>query len=246
VKKPVGRLFISAGSARSRLVAALAVVVAALAAVLVAPQSASASVWYYYEPSQSVTPQQGVNPWCTGSWWVVDSNNQPWILSGGWQCFSMGKSIYTGFSGPNRIGVVAAPYPRLPAAISLIAPDPGVDAFQQIAGVGKVVGFIPTDDLPLGRKVAIKGADSGLVYGIILYERTYPDIPGVLKCIGFSAPLAPSGDPGAPVFIHYGNQVYAAGVLIAQQVAGQYCFVPIQTLLEELHARLPMFPPGTQ
>src|SRR6476620_6034949 len=85
--------------------------------------------------------------------------------------------------------------------------------------------------------VGMKGATTGLTYGPVVLQKVWNSGERVYCAYFYPRPNS-STDSGAPVFVHYGNQVLAAGVYVGR--TGPYdCFVPLADLLQFHNAWLP-------
>lgn len=257
------RRFADSYRGRRRLIAVAAVLCAVAAWVVVQPPPAQAAVWYWYRPSIPMNPwPDHPNPpyWCTGGWGIrLNSTGAPYFLTAG-HCFARDQFVYPN-TGINALGWVSARLDYFGGRdTELVHPNVGVDGLQEIPGVGKVVGHVGNGYLTTaGGGIAIRGANTGLDYGVIVGgwrnwnwpPDTVPENDGRVACGNYDSQ---GGDSGAPIFIHYGNQVYAAGVhvgrwqrLVNGQVVEDYgCFMTIDDLLALWAAWLPTFLPGTQ
>jgi hypothetical protein len=230
---------------RVRLVSALTVLVAAATALLVTPTAGHAAVEYWYKPSYRLlnSANQFV---CTGAWGIRNANtNEPFYLTAG-HCFGLNAAVYSDY-WDRSFGTVRATFDNSTSDSARIRPAAGVDGWQEIPGIGKTVGKRDnTFATGAGNGVGMLGGTSGLTYGTILGGwYTYPGWPWV-SCTTYARA---GGDSGAPVFIHYGNQVYAVGMHIGSLLIDgvwRGCFIPLDDLLVTHQAYLPVFPEGTQ
>lgn len=227
----------------------LTVLVVSLVTLVAMPAPAHATT-YWYMPSHPIN-WESPKPWpqrdCTGAWGIrLKGSNLPYFLTAG-HCFFDGEVVY-GTVGPIGHSAESSYYP-FPSQLDTarVQPGSGVDGWQEIPGVGKVVGKVGADYLAVpGVGIAMKPVRAGVSYGTMEGGwNTWGDYPAM--CGTYSTE---DHDSGAPVFVHFGNQVYAAGVHVGSKLlpGGVYisCFIYIDDLLSWHQAELPTFPVGSQ
>jgi hypothetical protein len=217
---------------------ALAAGLAAALAVVADPTAAQAATWYYYKPGHPTYLAGGGT--CTGGYAIRGASGMFFLTDG--HCTDGATGVVV--SGTDtRFGTVA--YNKYPGRdTALIRPDAGVDAYQIVVdpktgrtpGTGRVIGEMPGPLWTVGTLVGKMGVTSGWTEGKIVGYREWHGLRAVC-----STALTQRGDSGGPVWRNdpYGD-VYAVGITVTFEVDGG-CFLPMNLLLSEWGAWLPVF-----
>ncbi|MEV4280948.1 trypsin-like serine protease [Actinoplanes xinjiangensis] len=226
--------------AARRLATLLVVATVAGVGALAAAGPAQAAT-YFFRPGHPTFIGSSSGNTCTGGYAIRGTSGMFFLTAG--HCGDVGSVIY---GTDRRFGHIAHSRWKTHDT-ALIKPDSGVDAYQTVvdpktgSSPGKVTGIFPTSSLGNGVLVGKMGVTSGwtegriystvLLYGMTAYCSTARTLPG---------------DSGGPVWRTDGaGGVVAVGITIAAyEDTHNGCFIPIQTLLSNWGASLPVFPRG--
>ncbi|OLF18810.1 chymotrypsin family serine protease [Actinophytocola xanthii] len=212
-----------------------AVVVVASLGVLVVP--ASAATYYFYPGHPTFFGGPGVGAYCTGGY-AIRGDSGMFILTAG-HCAGVGTPVY----GTSRQFGTVAHSRWSDRDTALIQELPGDDAHQIVVdphtgtSPGRIEGIFPTSSLGVGTLVGKMGVTTGWSEGTIT---------GTIAWYGMTAYCSTAetrpGDSGGPVWATDGGGVLAVGITVAYyEDTGDGCFLPIQDLLDEWDAWLPVF-----
>lgn len=209
-----------------------------LALVLISGSTAHAATYFFKPGHPTYFGGPRTSPYCTGGYAIRGTSGLFFLTAG--HCAGVGTVVY---GTDTRFGVVS--HTRWTVHdTALIRPDSGVDAYQIVVdpvsgrSPGRVVGIFPEGSLGNGTRVGKMGVTTGWTEG---------GVYGTISWYGMTAYCSNAdtwaGDSGGPVWRSDGQgHVWAVGITVAYYPAtGDGCFLPIQRLLDNWGAYLPVF-----
>lgn len=213
---------------------------AALAFLSTAAQPASAATYFFQPGHPTYFGGPGSGSYCTGGYAIRGSSGM-FILTDG-HCSPVGTTVY----GTSRsFGTIA--YSRWTTHdTALIQEFSGDDAYQIVVdpvtgtspGNGRITGVFPKSGLSAGTLVGKMGVTTGWTEGAVYGTVSWYGMTAYCSHAGTWA-----GDSGGPVWRSDSGGLRAVGITVAYYASsGDGCFIPIQDLLDEWGAWLPVFP----
>lgn len=203
-------------------------------------QPASAATYFFNPGHPTYFGGPGSGSYCTGGY-AIRGSSGIFILTDG-HCSPVGTTVY----GTSRsFGTIA--YSRWTTHdTALFREFSGDDAYQIVVdpvtghspGTGRITGIFPKSGLTAGTLIGKMGVTTGWTEGSIY---------GTVSWHGMTAYCSHAktwaGDSGGPVWRSDSGGLRAVGITVAYYPSsGDGCFIPIQDLLDEWGAWLPVFP----